>query len=189
MLIGNRDTFFPDMITDLITDLSDHPIWYETLKLGQAPTSQARPRDTDHLRPSNLAARILSLVKHTLSKFGGDPCPVRRGLAAAVKCYVQKNTFLSLLAVEQNERSQSRVWVSTQRGKLFCFLFSDPMIVGLRVRVMINQPTQEASIAYGWWTHQCRLYRYSTSLVVMCWDRGWTCISDTQIIIGFVASV
>ena len=31
MLIGNWDTFFPDMITDVITDLSDNPIRYETL--------------------------------------------------------------------------------------------------------------------------------------------------------------
>ena len=28
-------------------------------ELGQAPTFQARPRDTDHLGPSNLAATIL----------------------------------------------------------------------------------------------------------------------------------
>ena len=55
--------------------------------------SQAIPRCTDHLRPSNLAARTLSFVEHTLSKFGGDPCRLRRGLAAAVKCYVQKARF------------------------------------------------------------------------------------------------
>ena len=91
-------------------------------ELGQAPTSQARSRNTDHLRPSNLAARTLSLVENTLSKFGGDPCPVRQGLAAAVKCYVRKASFPA--SVEQNERSQNLVWVSTpQRGKpVFCFL-------------------------------------------------------------------
>ena len=45
--------------------------------------------------PSNLAARTLSLVEHTLSKFCRDPWPVRRGLVAAVKCYFicAKNTF------------------------------------------------------------------------------------------------
>ena len=64
-------------------------------EIGQAPTSQARPRDADHLRPSNLAAKTLSLVEHTLSKFGGDPCSLRRGLAAAVKCYVRKARFFS----------------------------------------------------------------------------------------------
>ena len=37
------------------------------------------------------------------------------------------------------------------------------------------------------WTHGCPLYSYNTSLWL--WDRGWTWISDTQIIIGFVASV
>ena len=78
-------------------------------ELGQAPTSQARPRDTDYLRPSNLAARALSLVEHTLSKFGRDPCPVRRRLAAAVKCYVRTVRFFG--SVEKSERSQSLVWV------------------------------------------------------------------------------
>ena len=37
-------------------------------------------------------------------------------------------------AVEQNERSQSLVWVSTpQRDNLFCFLFSGTIIVGLTI--------------------------------------------------------
>ena len=40
------------------------------------PTSQAKPRDTVHLRPSNLAARTVSLVEHTLSNLCRDPCPV-----------------------------------------------------------------------------------------------------------------
>ena len=62
-------------------------------EMGQAPTSQARPRHTAHLRPSNLAARTLSLVEHTLSKFCRDPCPVRRGLVTALKCYVRKARF------------------------------------------------------------------------------------------------
>ena len=48
---------------------------------------------TDHLWPSNLGARTVSLVEHTHSNFGADPCLVRRGLAAAVKCYVRKARF------------------------------------------------------------------------------------------------
>ena len=56
-------------------------------EIGQAPTSQARPRDADHLRPSNLAGRTINIVEHTISKFGGDRCPVNRGFAPAVKCY------------------------------------------------------------------------------------------------------
>ena len=51
---------------------------------------QARHRDKDHFRPSNLAARTLSVVEHTLSKFGDDPCPVRQGLVACAK-----STFFS----------------------------------------------------------------------------------------------
>ena len=58
-------------------------------ELGQAATSQARPRDTNHLRPTNLATTTLSLAEHTLTKIGGDACPVSRGSAAAVKCSVR----------------------------------------------------------------------------------------------------
>ena len=29
-------------------------------EMGQAPTSQARARDTDHIRPSNMAAKTLA---------------------------------------------------------------------------------------------------------------------------------
>ena len=64
-------------------------------QLGQAPTSQARPRDTD-LSPSNLAGTTLSFVEHTLTKFGGDPCPVRRVIAAAVKSYMRNARFSRL---------------------------------------------------------------------------------------------
>ena len=103
-------------------------------EMGQAPTSQARPRDTGHLRPSNSAARTLSLVEHALSTFGGDPCPVRRGLGTAVKFYVRKTRFF--LCRQRTEmthhyrRHCSRV--SVRRSEiLFCFVFSDPIMVGL----------------------------------------------------------
>ena len=47
-----------------------------------------------------------------------------------MKCYVRKARFPA--AVEQDEKSQSLVWVSTpQRDNLFCFLFSGTIIVGL----------------------------------------------------------
>ena len=89
-------------------------------ELGQAPTSQARPRDINHLRPSNLAARTLHSVEHISSTFGYDPCPVRQGLVAAVKRCVRKARFFAVR--EQNKGNQSLVWVSTpQRGKSFLF--------------------------------------------------------------------
>ena len=100
-------------------------------ELGQAPTSQARPRDTDHLRPSNLAARTLSLVEHTLSKFGGDPCPVRRGIAGSGEVLCEKITFFRLLL---NRTREARALCGFQHHKgenLFCFLFSATIIVGL----------------------------------------------------------
>ena len=56
-----------------------------------------RPRqdlETQTLCGPLLAAKALSFVEHMVSKFGGDPCPVRRGLAAAVKCYVRKTRFI-----------------------------------------------------------------------------------------------
>ena len=103
-------------------------------ELGQDPTSQARDRDTDHLRPSNLAARTLRSVEHTPSMFGYDSC---RGedswRQSSVVC--EKSTFFSLSrqAVEHNKRSQGLVWFQHHKGEnLFRFLFSDPIIVGLR---------------------------------------------------------
>ena len=92
--------------------------------MGQAHTSQARPRDTDNLRLSNLAARTLGLAEHTLSKFGGDPCPVRRGLPAAVKCYVRKARFFLVLAANRNDPSLPTALLagfSTMKGKPVLF--------------------------------------------------------------------
>ena len=103
--------------------------------MGQAPTSQATPRDTAHLRPSNLAARTLSLVEHTLSKFCRDPCPVRRGLVAAMKCCVRKaRFFLPSLGREQKypiTTDDTAGGFQYDEGKSCCFLFSDSIFVGL----------------------------------------------------------
>ena len=105
-------------------------------ELGQATTSQARSRDTEHLlvRPSNLAARALRSVEHTPSKFGHDPSRVRRGLAAAVKCYVRKARFFRCPDRLWNRTREARTLLRIQHHKeenMFCILFSDPIIVGL----------------------------------------------------------
>ena len=75
-------------------------------EIDQAPTCQASPRDTDHVRPSNLAARNLLSVEHTPSKFGHGPCPVRRGRVAAVKCCARKERFLCCPAGQVIEQEQ-----------------------------------------------------------------------------------
>ena len=103
-------------------------------EVGQAPTFQAGPRDTDHLRPSNLAARSLSLVEHTLSKFGDDPCPMRQGSVAAVKCRVRKARFYRCPGRLWNRTRGARALCGFQHRKgenPFCFMFCDPTIVGL----------------------------------------------------------
>ena len=81
-------------------------------ELGQAPTSLGRPRDKDHLPRSNLAARTLSSVDNALSN-GCDLCPVRRGLVAAVKCYVRKTRLF--LRWKRTEMTQITT-VSTAHG-------------------------------------------------------------------------
>ena len=82
----------------------------------------------------DFCAWALSLAEHTISKFGGDPCPVRRGLVVAVKGYVRKTrVFLCRQRTEMTHhyrRHCSRVSVRW-REILFCFLSSDPIIVGL----------------------------------------------------------
>ena len=80
-------------------------------ELGQTPTSQARPRDTDHLRPSNLAARALRSVEHTPSKFGHDRWLVWRQLGAVVKSCVRKARFV---------RCPGRLWNRTREARVFC---------------------------------------------------------------------
>ena len=72
-------------------------------ELGQPPKSQARPRDTDYLQPSNLAARTLRSVEHAPSKFGHDLCPVKLGLVAAVKCFVRKARFFRRCGTEREK--------------------------------------------------------------------------------------
>ena len=91
-------------------------------ELRQAPASQAIPRDTDHLRPSNLAAKTLRVVEHAPSKFGHDPCSVRRGLVAAATCCVRQARFFRCPG--RLWRSQSLAWVSTPRRRQ-PVLFSD----------------------------------------------------------------
>ena len=65
-------------------------------ELGQAPTSQARPRDRPPtIRPSNLAARTVSLVEYTLSMICRDAWPVKartRG-SGEVLCACAKTHF------------------------------------------------------------------------------------------------
>ena len=102
--------------------------------MGEAPTSEARPRDTDRLRPSNLTARTVSLVEHTVYKFGVDPCPVRRGITAAVKCYVRKTRF-SCVGNEQKRpitTNGTRGGFQYDEGKAcFDFCFRVRLDVGL----------------------------------------------------------
>ena len=64
-------------------------------ELGQAPTLQARPRDTDHLQPSNLAARALRSVQHAPYKFGHDPCPVRQDSWRQSSAVCEKHVFFA----------------------------------------------------------------------------------------------
>ena len=105
--------------------------------------------------PQNLAARTLSVEEHTLSKFCRDPCPVRCGLVAAVKCYVRKtHFFFSLLGqvLEQNKRSQSLVCgFQHHKGEnLLCFLFSDPVIVYLTYEFEPLSPKYDIAHTFLW---------------------------------------
>ena len=90
--------------------------------MGQAPTSQARTRDTYHLRPSHLVARTLTLGEHTISKLCRDACAVKRGLVAAVKCYVRKARFF--LCRQRTEMTHHYYRRHCSRG--FCTIKGNP---------------------------------------------------------------
>ena len=98
-------------------------------ELGQPPTSHARPRHRDHPRPSKLAAKTLSLVEPTLSKFACDSCTARRGIVATVKCCVPKKARFfrcpGRLWKITKEASEPCVGFNTTEGKT-CFVFCFP---------------------------------------------------------------
>ena len=115
----------PRLERDLETVLSD--LKKHDTEMGHSPTSRARPRDADHLRPSNIAARILRSVEHTPSKFWRDPCPVRRGLVAAAKCSARKTrAFLGRQRTKMTHYYRRHCsWLfCSMKGKPKAFLFS-----------------------------------------------------------------
>ena len=133
--------------------------------MGQAPTPQARPRVTAHLQPSNLAARTLNLVEHTLFTFCRDPCPVSRALVAAVKCYVRKTHFFLCsqrtemthhyittdgtahgFLYDEGKSCMFSVSVRTLKGNPVCFQCSDPIIVGLTL--LASSPGEGGSFRF-----------------------------------------
>ena len=77
-------------------------------ELGQTPTSQGIPRDTDDTRPSNLAASTLSFVEHTLTMYASDPIPARRRFVAALTFFVRKVRF--------NFVGSNQKWLITTHG-------------------------------------------------------------------------
>ena len=85
--------------------------------------------ETAHLWSSNLAARTLrlSLVEHTLSE-SCDPCPMRRGLVGAVKCYYVKHD----ICCEGSEQKRPITTDGTAHGFQYdegkpCFVFCFPI--------------------------------------------------------------
>ena len=94
---------------------------------SHAPSKTSR-HTVDHLLPGNLAARPLRSVEHTSCKFGREPCPVRRGFIAAVKCFVQKTFFFPSFGTKKKLIALCRF--QHHKGEiLFCFPFSDPTSV------------------------------------------------------------
>ena len=80
-------------------------------ELCQAPTSQAKSRDQTTHGPHTWGGEDSTLSVHRPPKFGHDPCPVRRGLVAAIKRCAREARFF---------RSPGRLWNRTrgaEKGK------------------------------------------------------------------------
>ena len=91
--------------------------------------------------------RMVGLVEHTLSKFGGEPCPVRRGIVAALSTVFFRCAGRGC-GTEQ-EKPEPCVGFNTtlQRGKAcFVFLFFDPIIVDL---IALGENPRSHSCAVG----------------------------------------
>ena len=73
------------------------------------------------------------------SKFGHDPCPVKRGHVAAVKCCVRKTRFFRCPGRgfgTQQEKPEPSVGLNTAKGKPVLFsVFRSHIIVGVTVGV------------------------------------------------------
>ena len=99
-------TWEPDPFLDDFFLIGNDPVLYRK-KFMQNRVRPPRPKrglDTQTTYgPQTWKRRLLSLVEHTLSIFGGDPCPVRRGLEAAVKCYVRKARFFRCCWTEREK--------------------------------------------------------------------------------------
>ena len=72
-------TWEPVLLILFFSDRTNMTYLFCAGKKDTEPTSQAKPRDTDHLQPSNLAARTRYAGEHTSSKCGRDPRPATRG--------------------------------------------------------------------------------------------------------------
>ena len=107
-----------------------HVLQKTDTELGQAPKLRTGPRDTDYLRPSNLAARTLSLVEHSLFKCSRAPFPVRRGIVAAVKCCARKTLFFPVSAGygTEQEKPEPCVGFKTTKEKTSYFILGLPSV-------------------------------------------------------------
>ena len=92
--------------------------------MGQVPTSQSRPRDADHLRPSNWAARTLGGAYALQVWWRSVSCEARNHGSGEVLC--AKSTFFLVDAVNRNDPSLPTALLagfSTMKG--VPVLFSD----------------------------------------------------------------
>ena len=77
------------------------------------PGSHVSSETSRHRPPTalKLGSEDSPLGEHTLSKFCRDPCPVRRGLVAAVMCCVRKaRFFLCRQRTEMTHHYRRQYW-------------------------------------------------------------------------------
>ena len=104
---------------------------YRTGSAPHAPSETSRHRPPTALKLGNEDS---TLSEPCTVKLGHDSCPVRRGLVAAVKCRVRTTRFFDVQAGCGTEREKPGPCVGLHHKEetLLCFLFSDPIIVGLK---------------------------------------------------------
>ena len=127
-------------------------------ELGQACTSQARPRDTHHLlvRALNLAARTLRSVEHTPSKFLSWPAPSEARTRGCSQVLCAKSTIFcrpTRLGTEQ-EKPAPCVGFNTTKAKA-CFVLCFP-VPQLRL-VWVSTPQRRKPVLCSVFrSHHCR---------------------------------
>ena len=122
---GRRWSVSRDIAWDVVADPfctnfcdTEQEVTCDQKKIIQKWVRLPRPRqdlETDHLRPSNLAVRTLSLAEHTISQVWWRPVSCEAMTCGSGEVLCAKSTFFPLLLRTEREKPESCVGFNTTK--------------------------------------------------------------------------